>query len=543
MIPNTKITIGHQAVKISSNDHRLKLIVMGLFNHLTYYEMVANPVTKRYEKEAKGFYYIFKEDGINFDFIISINNLNDILYLLKTSSLDKTGFSISNRVYKNNKVRIPLYKEFTPREGQRFYIDNIVKTEDVYNMLIDLQPGYGKTLIGYFSSVELGNRVAILVKPAYLKKWVEDIKKYSPLEDTDYYIIKGGNSLTKLFDMKKQDRDKIKMYVISTRTISLYFDNYYSNDFKYKITPYQFMEYCGINNVLNDESHKEFETVFKILLWMDPERIIGLSATMDSDKRNMNYFYNLLWPRKNRLVSLFGIRKFANMLFYFFSLNDGIFIPHKGFMGYNHIKYEQNILRNTKLLQDYIKMILFISEKYYNSRRTDGRKLLILFSTIDMCTMMTNAFTKEYPNLSVKRYVEKDSYEEMLTGDIVISTNGSTGTAIDIPGLITAIQTVPISDKQLNIQALGRLRERPGEEVLYISLYCENLKAHKDNKEKRFHILKDRVVTITTDRYHEKLGNVGALNVNAIKTYKDFSNGFQPRHFKKYNSYSNKARR
>jgi hypothetical protein len=124
---------------------------MGLFNHLTYYEMVANPVTKRYEKEAKGFYYIFKEDGINFDFIISINNLNDILYLLKTSSLDKTGFSISNRVYKNNKVRIPLYKEFTPREGQRFYIDNIVKTEDVYNMLIDLQPGYGKTLIGYFS--------------------------------------------------------------------------------------------------------------------------------------------------------------------------------------------------------------------------------------------------------------------------------------------------------------------------------------------------------------------------------------------------------
>ena len=52
MIPNTKITIGHQAVKISSNDHRLKLIVMGLFNHLTYYEMVANPVTKRYVKDG-----------------------------------------------------------------------------------------------------------------------------------------------------------------------------------------------------------------------------------------------------------------------------------------------------------------------------------------------------------------------------------------------------------------------------------------------------------------------------------------------------------
>jgi len=58
----------------------------------------------------------------------------------------------------------------------------------------------------------------------------------------------------------------------------------------------------------------------------------------------------------------------------------------------------------------------------------------------------------------------------MLTGDIVISTNGSTGTAIDIPGLITAIQTVPISDKQLNIQALGSKRKTRRRSFIHKSL-------------------------------------------------------------------------
>ena len=544
MLLDTNLVIGNHAIRLYSNDTRLKLIIQELFNHLTYFEMVANPVSKRYEKEAKMFFYIYKEKDGYFDFIFSRNNLNDFLYYVKMSKIDyKSSFKIIKKEYKNHGVKIPMRGNYTPRDNQKYYIDNIVKSKDIFNILIDLQPGFGKTLIGYFSVVDLKTRPAILIKPSFLNKWVNDIKKYSPLEDNEIFIIQGSDSLKHLFSLNKQERDKIKSYIISTRTITNYFESYYSDDFNFTVTPYDFMDFCGISNILNDESHKEFETVFKIIMWMDPQRIIGMSATMDSDKKNMNYFYNLLYPKAHRLESLFGIHKYAKLLFYHFSLNNGLFIPHKGMMGYNHIKYEQNLMKNTKLLKDYIDMLKDIADEYYYSRKKEGQKLLLLFSTIDMATIMANAFTKHYNELSIKRYVEKDVYEDMLTGDVVVSTNGSMGTGIDVPGLITTIQTVPISDKQLNIQALGRLREIPGEDVIYISLYCDTLKAHRDNQIKRTKILKDRVIDISHARYKKLLGDVGAINENRNKTFKAFSNSFKPGKFKKYPNFSTKHKR
>ena len=539
MLLDTNLIIGNQSIRLHSNDTRLKLIIQDLFNHLTYFEMVANPVSKRYERKPSMYFYIYKEKEGYFDFIFSKNNLNDFLYYIKMSKINyRDSFKVMNSVYKENGVKIPMLGNYTPRDNQKYYIDNIVKSKDIHSMLIDLQPGFGKTLIGYFSVVELRTRPAVLIKPSFLKKWVADIKKYSPLEDNEIYIIKGSDSLRELFAMNKQDRNNIKAYIISTRTITNYYESFYTDDFNYAVSPYDFIDFCGIQNILNDESHKEFEAVFKIIMWMNPQRIIGMSATMDSDKKNMNYFYNLLYPRAHRLESLFGIHKYAKLLFYTFSLNNGLFIPHKGMMGYNHVKYEQNLMRNTRLLQDYLEMLKDIADEYYYRRKKEGQKLLLLFSTIDMATLIYSAFTKHYNDLVIKRYVEKDNYDDMLNGDVVISTNGSMGTGIDVPGLITTIQTVPISDKQLNIQALGRLREIEGTDVIYISLYCNTLKAHRDNQIKRTKILKDRVIDISYAKYEKLLGDVGAINENRNKTYKEFSKGFKPGNFKKYPNYS-----
>lgn len=538
---STNITIGNQSIILTSNDNRLRLVLSQLISHLTLFDVVMNPISKKFEKVPKMFFYIFKEYGNNFDFLISKNSLNELLYYIHQNNFDKTQLKIFKRIYKHTKVKIELNKKTIPRENQQIYIDNIVKS-DINNILIDLPPGFGKSLIGFFSMVKLGTKSAILIKPSYLKKWVDDVKKYSPLKDDEFFIIKGGDSLTKLFSLSKTELENIKIYVISMRTIINYFNSYYSDDFGYSITPYQFMEYTGIANILNDESHKEFESLFKIILWMDPHKLIGMSATMESDKRNMNYFYNLIYPKKHRLISMFGIKKYAHMIFYTYKLNQGIFIPHKSMMGYNHIMFEQNVMKNIKLLKDYVQMIKDIADTYYYTRKNKGEKLLMLFSTIDMCSIMTKAFKEHYRELSIKRYVEKDDYYDMLTGDVVISTNGSTGTAIDIPGLLTAIQTVPISDKQLNIQALGRLREIPGREVQYISLHCDNIQMHKVYKEKRRHILLDRVAFISEQYHDNKLGNAGVPNAPKDGSYKDFSKGYKQKHFTKYNPYNSKSK-
>lgn len=788
----TEIIIGNQAVRVKTSDPQLRIILQGLFDHLTYFELVANPQTKKYTRKPSMYFFVYKEKEDYVDFIISKNNFNDLLYQLKVSEINKELFKVYNRTYIDHKVDIKLHGNFIPRESQENYIRNIVET-GITNTLLDLQTGFGKsvsvdtpvripdgwknmgdiqvgdevisqdgsitnvigvypqgeldmykitfedgrnvecclehlwyvyskqyskegevintktimekmkketlyidlvtseqnntkvfdlpiehvvtileesniedinyfqylngstkqrqeffntfkwsidtnnnryhktykeslvlflteltrslgglckvikedgyfivkpyfklsifaptrdkkikhklrinkiepigkkeaqciavehpsklfvvkdyivthnTLIGFFSAARLASRTAILVKPTFVNKWIADVKKYSPVEEEELFIIQGSDSLTKLFSMDKIKRDKIKLLIISIRTISIYFDSYYTDEFKYDITPYEFMDFVGITNILNDESHKEFEALFKTIMWMDPKRLIGMSATMESDDRSMNYFYNLLYPISKRLTNLFGIHKYATLLFYEFALNHGVFIPHKGYMGYNHVMYEQHLMRNQQLLKDYIAMLIDISITYYDNRKDKGDKLLIFFSTIDMCTLMHKAFSKHYTDLNVKRYVEKDSYDEMLSGDIIISTNGSVGIGIDIPNLITTIQTVPISSRQLNIQALGRLREIEGKEVIYISLFCENIVLHKKYKDKRLQVLKKRVVKIAYEKYDKKLGNIGAINVNTNKPgkYNNFSSTYKKRRFGK-NNYSNYNRR
>ncbi len=247
MLLDTNLIIGNQSIRLHSNDTRLKLIIQDLFNHLTYFEMVANPVSKRYERKPSMYFYIYKEKEGYFDFIFSKNNLNDFLYYIKMSKINyRDSFKVMNRVYKENGVKIPMRGNYTPRDNQKYYIDNIVKSKDIHSMLIDLQPGFGKTLIGYFSVVELRTRPAVLIKPSFLKKWVADIKKYSPLEDNEIYIIKGSDSLRELFAMNKQDRNNIKAYIISTRTITNYYESFYTDDFNYAVSPYDFIDFCGI---------------------------------------------------------------------------------------------------------------------------------------------------------------------------------------------------------------------------------------------------------------------------------------------------------
>lgn len=381
------------------------------------------------------------------------------------------------------------------------------------------------TLIGYHSSVRMKQKFGILVKPTFLDKWVEDVYKYSNLSDDQIYVIRGRDSLIKLFDMKREEVKKIDVFVISMRTITNYHYLCFTENF-YKVRPENFMEYTGITNVLNDESHKEFEALFKVIMWMNPYKLLGLSATMDSNKPGENDFYNLLYPKKDRLNSMFGLNKYLTLMFFSYKLAHGLNLPHKTFKGYNHIMLEQAIMKNINVLTDYIEMILYLVDKYYIEYAIEQRydierpKCVLFFSTVDMCMIMTKKIKDVYKNLLVQKYTAEDKYEDMLKSDIIVSTNNSLGTGIDIPDLISAIQTVSIGDQQLNIQAAGRLREIKGKDVLYVCVQTDSIVKQQQLKIKRLNTLRDRVRYIRYDNYHKYIGIKGAKDVgfNSNKT-------------------------
>lgn len=384
------------------------------------------------------------------------------------------------------------------------------------------------TLIGYHSMVRMKQKFCVLVKPTFLDKWVDDVRKYSDITEEQIYVIRGRDSLLKLFDMKREEVKKIDVFVISMRTITNYHYLCFTENY-YKVRPENFMEYTGITNVLNDESHKEFEALFKVIMWMNPYKLLGLSATMDSNKPGENDFYNLLYPKKDRLNSMFGLNRYLTLMFVNYKLARGINLPHKTFKGYNHIMYEQAIMRNINVLTDYIEMILEMVAKHYIDYQEEQKydfknpKCLLFFSTVDMCMIMTKKIKEVYKHLKVQKYTAEDKYEDMIQSDIIISTNMSLSTGIDIPNLITAIQTVSIGDQQLNIQAAGRLREIKGKDVLYICLQTDSIQKQQQLKLKRLNTLRDRVRHIRYDSYNKYIGIKGANDVgidNNKKVYK-----------------------
>lgn len=374
------------------------------------------------------------------------------------------------------------------------------------------------TLIGYHSSVRMKQKFGILVKPTFLDKWVEDVYKYSNLSEDQIFVIRGRDSLLKLFDMNREEVKKIDVYVISMRTITNYHYLCFTENY-YKVRPENFMAYTGITNILNDESHKEFEALFKVIMWMNPYKLLGLSATMDSNKPGENDFYNLLYPKKDRLNSMFGLNKYLTLMFFNYKLAHGLNLPHKTFKGYNHIMLEQAIMKNINVLTDYIEMILYLVDKYYIEYGEEQKyefknpKCLLFFSTVDMCLIMTKKIKEVYKHLKVQKYTAEDKYEDMMQSDIIISTPASLSTGIDVPNLITAIQTVSIGDQQLNIQAAGRLREIKGKDVLYVCVQTDSIVKQQQLKLKRLNTLRDRVRHIRYDNYNKYIGIKGAKDV------------------------------
>jgi hypothetical protein len=167
-----------------------------------------------------------------------------------------------------------------------------------------------------------------------------------------------------------------------------------------------------------------------------------------------------------------------------------------GSNNYSHIAFEQSITKRSDLLEVYYRLIDTTIQDYYMPDYQPKDKLLIFVATIQFATQLTAYLKKKYPDKLVNRYCDDDPYENLMTGEIIVSTVLSSGTAVDIPHLRVVIQTVCISSPVSNIQSLGRLRKLKDRDVKFVYLYCENIGKHKDYHMKRVELFKDRVANI-----------------------------------------------
>lgn len=144
-------------------------------------------------------------------------------------------------------------------------------------------------------------------------------------------------------------------------------------------------------------------------------------------------------------------------------------------------------------------MVMDIIQKQFVSEYIIGQKMIIFCSTTEMCTRLTEYLKNLFIEFDVSRYIAEDNYNVLNTADIIVSTLKSSGTAVDIPNLKTALMTVAIGSRQANEQAVGRLRvlkKYPGVVPEFIYLVCQDIASHREYHLHKKDVLSDKILSI-----------------------------------------------
>ena len=458
---------------------------------------------RRYRIETKvdkKFYVIDVRDGsIRYPFTLRddiLSYLNNLKYVVEVHK---------HTIPKSDTVDYKMAVDYKPKDNQKLYID-LITNLDFPTTLIDLKTGGGKTFISTYAMSKLKKKFAVLVLPRYIDKWKKDLEFYLGLKEDEVYVVQGGSSLRKLMMMDKEDIKKIKAYIISLKTLTMYIKEWLDEkkEFTYRLPPEKLSRKLRIGYILSDEVHQEYHNVYLSQMFMTTKKLIAMSATLESNDKRTNQMYELLFPIEARLQDRIDDKPYINVIAVSYKL-DPIYkkkIKYKGSKGYSQIKFEQSILKRRTTAMRYVNMIDTFLNSLYIKRREPGDKCIIFAGTIAMCEFIRDELRKKHPNLKINKYTQEDDFSVLEESDVIISTILSSGTAVDISNLITVLQTIAIDSVQANKQAIGRLREIKGKEVIYAYFYCSDIDSHRRynyNKNDYFkHISKSKLALTYT---------------------------------------------
>jgi len=452
---------------------------------ITYKTLFIPHIKKVVTSEDRRYYY-----KVGKSFHYSIHLLSTFIKRCQQLGIYKDDINV---IYDNictpGVIKADIQDTYTDRKHQPVYITKALETKPM--VLIDLNTGKGKTYISMRVVTELKRPTGVIVLSRYIDKWIGDVKELTTVEDEDIYVVKGKDSLAKLL---KQDH-QYDFIIFSLSTLRNYIKNYDNDPNSVEVSPERLFDVLGLGIMINDEVHQSFHAVYMTTIRLNPQRTIAMSATLDNLDHKISHMYDTLYPSDHRCGNLVTFDAHPVVIAVNYYIDNPKYIRCIGPRGYSHIVFEQHMMRHSIFRNMYMDMLLQYIKKGYISRREPGDKLLILVQTVKFATLMTNYLSREYPKLDINRYVEEDPYENIIESDISVSTNLSSATAIDIPNLITVLQTVSIRSLQANVQALGRLREIPGKEVRYYYTYSSNLdsqyKLHLARKSVISHLAKE----------------------------------------------------
>ncbi len=435
----------------------------------------------------------------------------DFIYFLKDHFVKDDQYQVIQE-------NIPLYKEanfiindeYSPREYQIPVIDYMTNPEHKRFKLLALQTGEGKTISSFFAMERMKIRTAILLRPGYINRWLDEINKV--FNNVNVISVIGGDSLKQLISLSKSESLDFDMCLISNKTFQVYLSQYEllkENILNqgYECIPESFFETIGVGNRIIDEIHQDFHLNFKIDLYTNVEYSTSLSATLVNRDAFLESMYDIAYPKSLRYYSD-RVKKFVKATAVFYSIDPkyNIRTTRRGTNTYSHVVYEESIERHSKVLNDYREMVGYYVKYGFIDDMKPEDKLIIFAGTVKMCSILTNYLKTIYPNLSIEKYTSEDDYTNLIDSTIRVTTIGSGGTAHDIPNLTTILMTVAIDSIQSNLQSFGRLRNIKDRELKYIYIVDQDQGKQMDYHKRRFKMLQERALSVNTLWYPKTLG-------------------------------------
>jgi len=393
----------------------------------------------------------------------------------------------------------------TPRDYQELILDYLTSPCPSHvppAKLLTLQTGAGKSFCVLQALMKMQVRALFLIKPAYIERWKEEFENTLILNKGELLIIQGSKDLRNLLEMEDQERNRIKIIVISISTYRNYLKHWEDTSGEgygeYRINPIHLCEHFKIGVKIVDESHQEFHLIYRSELFNHVPLSISMSATMESDQNFLNKMYEATWPIGHRAPRI-AAKKYILVRNVWYGINPQVNVDRfKTHMGYSHVKLEQWIAAYDKRLLSFYAMVLDLLNKTYIQDYQTGQKAVVFCATQDMCTGLTKYLNNHLPDKNVKRYIQGDSYQEnLIESDITVTTLKSAGTAVDVPNLKICICTVAVSSVQANLQAIGRLRELknwPDINPEFYFLSCKQIDKHRQYEREKAHKVHERVL-------------------------------------------------
>ena len=395
----------------------------------------------------------------------------------------------------------------TLRDYQEAYVNAIVNTNN-NNMLVDLYTGYGKTMIAMNAISRIGKKFCVAILPTYIPKWIGDITELTDIKKEEILILKGNSSLLNLLEASDEELSKYKAFILSLPTFHAFIKSYLDGSLAMlgDYCPDMLFERMGIEVLLNDEGHQHFHQVVELSLFANVKFMLILTATLITHNRSLNRVYEIILPESHRLNNIVKYEPYMYAIGIAYRFDNIKKIKYRTERGYSQVKLEHSILKFPSLLRNYCGMIVDAVKEYYiKNKKKDNEKVLIYASTVKMCEAIRDALIKEYPDLKITKYTEEDPYEAILNNQIITSTIQSAGVALDIPDLITVIQTVNIDSPAANEQARGRLRRLKDNNTWFIFFWSLDVPQHKFYTRNRVDLFKGKVKELVHKKYPKEI--------------------------------------